>query len=218
MPVELKGATSGSITLAAPAVAGSNTLTLPAATDTITTNAATQTLTNKTLTSPTITGASVSSMASSVLTSMTAQTTTSGTAFDFTSIPSWVKRITVMFNGIGLSGTDHYLVQIGTGGTPTTSGYLATTELIAASSGNPVSSTAGLIVGSGATAGPVSGHMIITNISGNAWVSSHSIKFSTLGGRFGGGDVTLSGTLDNLRITRTGTNTFNSGSVNVLYE
>ena len=54
--VVIAGDTSGSITLAAPAVAGTTTLTLPASTGNVVTDSATQTLTNKTLTSPTISG------------------------------------------------------------------------------------------------------------------------------------------------------------------
>jgi len=50
------GSTSGTITVLATATAGSNTLTLPAATDTLVGRATTDTLTNKTLTSPTING------------------------------------------------------------------------------------------------------------------------------------------------------------------
>jgi hypothetical protein len=49
------GSTSGVITLQAAATAGTNTITLPAVTDTLVGLAATQTLTNKTLTSPTLT-------------------------------------------------------------------------------------------------------------------------------------------------------------------
>ena len=48
----VSGDTSGSITISAPAVSGTNTLTLPAVTDTLVGLAATQTLTNKTLTAP----------------------------------------------------------------------------------------------------------------------------------------------------------------------
>ena len=55
----IAGDTSGTITLAAPAVAGTTTLTLPATTDTLVGKTTTDTLTNKTLTSPTITGASI---------------------------------------------------------------------------------------------------------------------------------------------------------------
>lgn len=52
----LNGATSGQITLNPPAVAGTNTLTLPAATTTLVGQSTTDTLTNKTLASPTFTG------------------------------------------------------------------------------------------------------------------------------------------------------------------
>lgn len=57
--VIINGDTSGSITLAAPAVSGTTTLTLPATTDTLVGKTTTDTLTNKTLTSPTITGATI---------------------------------------------------------------------------------------------------------------------------------------------------------------
>ena len=60
----VSGDTSGSVTLQAPAVAGSSVLTLPVATDTLVGKATTDTLTNKTLTSPTITGASITVAAS----------------------------------------------------------------------------------------------------------------------------------------------------------
>ena len=54
--VVIAGNTSGSITISAPDVSGSNTLTLPVATDTLVGKATTDTLTNKTLVAPTITG------------------------------------------------------------------------------------------------------------------------------------------------------------------
>ena len=120
--IVVAGDTSGTCTLQAPAVAGSSVLTLPVATDTLVGKATTDVLTNKTLTSPTITGAVVSAMGSSILTSGTAQASTSGTAIDFTGIPSWAKRITVMFNGVSTNGTSNPQIQLGSG-SPTTSGY-----------------------------------------------------------------------------------------------
>jgi hypothetical protein len=65
------GDTSGSITISAPLVAGSGTLTLPVATDTLIGKATTDTLTNKTLTSPTLTSPALGTPASGVLTNCT---------------------------------------------------------------------------------------------------------------------------------------------------
>ena len=54
--IVIAGDTSGSVTLQAPAVAGSSVLSLPAVTDTVAGIAATQTLTNKTLTGAVVNG------------------------------------------------------------------------------------------------------------------------------------------------------------------
>jgi hypothetical protein len=35
---------------------------------------------------------------------------------------------------------------------------------------------------------------------------------------FGGGDVSIGGTVDRLTVTRSGSNTFDAGSVNIMYE
>jgi hypothetical protein len=56
----------------------------------------------------------------------TVQATTSGTSKDFTDIPSWVKKITVVFSGVSLSGTAQLLVQLGTSGGLQTTSYTAT--------------------------------------------------------------------------------------------
>jgi len=67
------GSTSGTTTLQATAVAGTTTLTLPAATDTLVGRATTDTLTNKTLTTPTI--SQLTSAAATALTLQSAGTT-----------------------------------------------------------------------------------------------------------------------------------------------
>ena len=167
-------------------------------------------------TSPSISGAVLSTMASSVLTSGTAVASTSGTSINFTSIPSWVKRITVMFNGVSCSGTSNLLVQLGTGGTPTytTSGYISTSN-----GGTVGSSTAGFIVWEDTPSQIFSGSMTIFNISGNVWVQSHAGKISTTSCVHGGGDVSLGAVLTAVRITRVnGTDTFDAGSINLMYE
>lgn len=186
----LTGDTSGQVTLAAAAVAGTNTITVQAATGTM-----------------------------SVNTLGTAVASTSGTSIDFTSLPSWIKRITVMFNGTSLSGTANILIQLGTGSTTyTTSGYIANSAVVEAAGNTVVSSTAGFIVYSGANASSVSGHLIITNISGNNWISSHTSRIDTAKPSFGVGNISLGAVLTAVRITSTSTDTFDAGSVNILYE
>jgi hypothetical protein len=152
------------------------------------------------------------------LTSMTSQASTSNTSIDFTSIPSWVKRITVRFNGVSLSGSSNFLVQIGSGSV-TTSGYVSSSGITRATTGLWTSSTAGFVGYAGAAAYTHSGHFNITNISSNIWVCSHAYGDSGADTMVGGGNVTLSGTLDRVRITTVnGTDTFDAGSINILYE
>jgi len=145
--------------------------------------------------------------------------TTSGTSIDFTSIPSWVKRITIMFNGVSTNGTSPFLIQLGAGSV-TVTGYISTGQTITGGAGGAnTSSTAGMVVYSSAAASISSGHVLVTSMGSNLWVSSHTLKTTTSACLFGGGDVTLSGTLDRVRLTTVnGTDTFDAGSVNILYE
>ena len=149
----------------------------------------------------------------------TSQATTSGTSFDFTSIPANVRRITVMFNGVSLSGTDHFLVQLGDSGGVETTGYAATSGVITGSNTCAVNtSTAGFIV-TGANATRLwSGSMTICRVSGNIWVASGVFSADTGAACQIGGNKTLSAELDRVRITRSGTDTFDAGSVTVSWE
>lgn len=157
------------------------------------------------------------------ITSGTAQASTSGTSIDFTSIPSWVKRITVMFSGVSVSGTSAILLQLGTSSGVETSGYLS----YAAYSGGTnlagnLTSTAGFIVYSNTAANLFYGHIVFTLFGSNAWVGSHilGLNASAVGYSVqGGGNKTTAATLDRVRITTVnGTDTFDAGSINILYE
>jgi hypothetical protein len=149
----------------------------------------------------------------------TSVASTSGVAIDFTSIPSWVKRITVMFNGVSTSGTSNPLIQIGTGGSATTSGYLATSANISSSAASQANYTTGFGIGSSSAANVISGVITIFNVSGNIWIASGVTKNSTTAAAMSAGDVTLAGVLNIVRITTVnGTDTFDAGSVNIQYE
>jgi hypothetical protein len=155
------------------------------------------------------------------LTLATAQTA-SGTAVDFTGIPSWAKRITVMFNGVSASGTSDYLIQIGAGGIAnsgytTTRAYIQTTTPVANSG-----TTAGIAIFPGVSASSTwFGNVNIATLGSNIWTSNGIISTlspnTTIG--FTSGGITLSGTLDRVRITTvSGTDTFDAGTINISFE
>ena len=157
----------------------------------------------------------------SVVVQGTAVASTSGTSIDFTSIPSWVKRVTVMFNGVSTNGTSFYQIQVGTGGSPTTSGYSAQTTGIASSSGASSSSTSGFPIYTNAAAYAWSGAITLFNVSGNIWVASGLLGNPNTNALLStsSGTVTLSGVLNIVRITTAGgTDTFDAGSINIQYE
>jgi len=152
------------------------------------------------------------------LVSGTSQASTSGTSIDFTGIPSWVKRITIMFNGVSTNGTSVKLVQIGAGSV-TTSGYLSSSTTTGTTSATTTTAV-GYAFGTNSSVDAIGGIMTIASFGSNVWVSSHAAYAnSTPQGVFGGGTVTLSGTLDRVRITTVnGTDAFDAGSINILYE
>ena len=170
-----------------------------------------------TLNSTTITGTSVRG----VITSGTAVASTSGTSIDFTSIPSWVKRVTVMMNGVSTNGTSNLLLQLGSGSI-TTSGYLSGSSYTQGGSVGSSTSTAGFIIYNDSAVTSTYGQACIATSGSNAWTNSGVMFKATAGTNyvlFSSGGVTLSGTLDRVRITTVnGTDTFDAGSINILYE
>jgi hypothetical protein len=152
------------------------------------------------------------------LTLATTQATTSGTSIDFTSIPSWVKRITVMLNGVSTNGTSDLIVQIGSGSIDT-SGYSSATMRVSASA----TFTTGFGITGGANSASVilGGAVQLLTIGSNIWVASGATGSSSAGTSYpiGGYKSALSGTLDRLRLTTVGgTDAFDAGSVNIMYE
>ena len=151
----------------------------------------------------------------------TAVASTSGTSIDFTGIPSWAKRITVMFNGVSANGTSNMLIQLGDAGGIESTGYLST-GITAATVSTYVfasSSTAGYIVRTDTAAQAMTGNLVITNLTGNTWVSTGQFVKDTVALNYTAGSKTLSETLDRIRITTVnGTDTFDAGSINIMYE
>ena len=157
-----------------------------------------------------------------LITSGTVVASTSGTSIDFTGLPSWIKRVTVMFTGVSTNGVSNWLIQIGDSGGIENTGYVSSAFIIATVGSAGSNSTTGYVVQCDVASYSFSGNLVITNITSNTWVSSHILgSGAALTGlqTFGGGTKTLSTTLDRVRITTTnGTDTFDAGSINILYE
>jgi hypothetical protein len=157
------------------------------------------------------------------LVSGTAVASTSGTSIDFTSIPSWVKRITVMFSGVSTNGTSHLLLQLGDSGGIENTGYLGSASIAASSGVNGLSSNSAgfeLEAGSTVAASLRYGFTVLSKFDGNSWVNSGTFGIPGLNATvICAGSKTLSDTLTQVRITTVnGTDTFDAGSINLLYE
>ena len=155
----------------------------------------------------------------SQLVSGVSQNSTSGTSIDFTGIPSWVKRITVMFAGVSTSGVSNIQIQIGAGAVET-SGYLGASAVISSGGNGFANYTAGFGVFTNAATSVITGAMRISLFGSNKWVADASFGYENTGAIVtSGGQKTTSGTLDRLRITTVnGTDTFDAGTINILYE
>lgn len=189
---------TGTVILEAPNTNSNRTITLPDSTSTLATTADVAAI----ATGPTL-GTAVAS--------------TSGTAIDFTGIPSTAKRVTVLFDGVSTSGTSAILTQLGDSGGVEASSYnsLATTA-----GGLTATSTAGLLVEYVSVASLFRTTLIvISKISGNSWISSSVINYSNGQVVGASGSKTLSDTLDRVRITTVnGTDTFDAGTINISWE
>jgi hypothetical protein len=140
----------------------------------------------------------------------------SGTSVDFTGIPSWVKRITVMFNGVSLSGTNDILVQLGDAGGVETTGYVGGSSRVSTvvAIEEP---TNGFNIYLSNAARSANGALTFFVLSGNIWVAS-GVVYASVNTIQIAGSKTLSDTLTQVRITTTGTNTFDAGTINIIYE
>jgi len=205
MSLRLNGSTSGYTELDAGAVAGNNTIKMPTANGN-----AYQVLRNGAT-------AGTTEFADKIV-SGTAQASTSGTSvtsIDFTGIPSWVKRVTVLARGLSTNGSSSVQIQIGATSF-LTSGYSGAISYGATVANN----STGLIIHSNISAATFADVVAtIYNIFGNTWVSQGTALASGNAGSISAGSAALSGTLDRIRITTVnGTDTFDAGTINILYE
>ena len=196
MSIVLQSTSGGSVTISEPTTASNFTQTLPAGTGTV-----------------------VVSGINSAITAATAQTA-SGTSVDFTAIPSWVKRITVVMTDVSFAAGGVARIRLGTSGGLVASGYTSTSTVFQTTPAIGLTSiTDG--IGSFSTssaASVVTGQFIIVNLTGNTWQANGYItRLADNTTQALSGFIALSGTLDRLSVVAT-TSTFDAGSINILYE
>jgi hypothetical protein len=212
MTLRLLGSTSGYSEIQAPAAAGSNTLTLPNGNGS--SGQYLQTDGSGALSWQTL-------PANTNLTRGTVIDASSGSPteidIDLSSLPTGISRITLVLDALSTNGTSGIEVRVGTGGTPETTGYTGTVN----QSNTLTTMSTGFKFDSAASAAAIRcTTMVLCNIDANRWV------MSSITGRtdqnvtaYAGGRIDLGGTLDIIRITTLGgTDTFDSGRINILYE
>jgi hypothetical protein len=146
----------------------------------------------------------------------TAKSATS-TVVDFTGIPSWVKKITVVLQSISTSSTSAVLIQLGDSGGIENTGYTSTAENSGAGAGANYTTGFGVERGSAASYSRT-GIATIINITANTWVLQYT-GYEGSSFAWSVGFKTLTGTLDRVRLTTVnGTDTFDAGTINILYE
>jgi hypothetical protein len=196
-----------------PNASGTGTLTI----------AAPDTNTDRTITLPDATGTLVT--AGNILTLGTAVASTSGTAIDFTGIPSWAKRVTMLLYGVSTNGTSSMVFRLGTSAGVPASGYEGVTGYIANNNtANAASSTTGVNLAAtfNTATNLAHGQIVAQLVFGNVWAITGIVGYTS--GSFQtcftqGYTSSLSGTLDRVRITTVnGTDTFDAGTINVSWE
>ena len=149
-------------------------------------------------------------------TMLTQVATTSGTAFDFT-VPATATELIVDLDQVSLSGSDSILIQLIDGGGAQTTGYLSRGNFVGTAGG--LNSTAGIVVFVGAATDSAIAPIAFNKMNGNKWIADYTGVLVRAGaglfGLQGSGIVTLDDACVGVRITRTGTDTFDAGSVNV---
>lgn len=149
--------------------------------------------------------------------------TASGSSVDFTSIPSWAKRITVMFSGVSFAAapTGYTFIQLGTGATPTytTSGYGSSIATCSASATSTSNQTSGFgVLNPNSSTVLYGGVCVLTNLSGNVWACTGSACDASASRVYlAAGTVTLAAALTAVRLNA-GADTFDAGTINILYE
>lgn len=166
-----------------------------------------------------ITDGSVVAWASPV--NLVASASATGSNIDFT-VPSWARRITVMLKDVSLSGTDRVLIRLGTASGIVSFGYASVAWAGGSGNAGQTNRTGFVTDGASVAAGDDrTGILDICLLTGNTWVASGNVGRSPVDALTTAsalaGNVELPAAVTTVRVTRTGTNLFDGGTIAVQY-
>jgi len=165
-------------------------------------------------------GTSVVAVDTGAITLGTTQASTSGTAINFTGIPSGTKSINIMFDGVSTSGTSVVMVQIGISTGIENTGYTGSSSTLGVSTTNW--SSGAILSSTSAATVSLRGFctLVLLDSSTNTWAFSGNIgRSDDVYMMLSGGTKSLAGVLDRVRITTaSGTDTFDAGNINISYQ
>jgi len=142
--------------------------------------------------------------------------TTSGTTIDFTGIAAGANEVKVMFNEVSGSGTSDLILQGGPSGGLDVTGYLSATD----NSGGTQRDTTGFtLTVSTVNTDKWSGAVNLTRVDSNIWAIEGTLGSPVSNTNHISGVMTFTGELSLLTLTTVGgTNTFDNGSINIMYQ
>ena len=180
------GSTSGVISLVPPAVAGTNTVTLPAATDTLVGKATTDTLTNKSISGSTNTLSNIAntSLTNSTVTIGSTSVALGATVTTFAGVTLTSPTFTTPALGTPASG-----IMTNVTGLPISTGVSGLGTNVATALAVNVGTAGAFVVNGGALGTPISG--TVTNLSGTASININGTVGATTANT--GAFTTLSG-------------------------
>ena len=150
----------------------------------------------------------------------TLQTTTSGSGHKtFTGIPAGISMLIFNIYELSLDGTDNMEIRLGDSGGIETTGYEGTYGGIANTTISHNNADTGFPIALASAGKVLSGHYILTKQSAdnNTWVGSHAFRRADYDYAFGAGFKQLSAELTQCSIGPFAANSYDAGSVNIMY-
>lgn len=142
------------------------------------------------------------------------EVTLTGTAVDFT-IPAGAEIVTLLLNQASFSGSDHFIIQLGDSGGIETSGYISACHRANDASGSSTTATNGFIIIGGGSDREYNGTMSFYKMKGTFRYVASGVLHSTKQVMKPAGTKLLDSEMTTLRITRSGSNTFNNGTASI---